>query len=518
MAETGEIKKYLIFIAHSEEVSKERETAIKIIERINRVHSKYHKSYVEAFWWDYEPPAAGRPQESLNLRVDQCDIFLGIIGESWGQPPHTKKYSSGFEEEFHRALDRYKKTNGPKIWIFLRDINEQRLADPGPKLKQNLKFRKYLKTTGEVTYKKYRAWEDFGGQLYDFLVQFINDRSPALEIARSAENIGQMRILPGREKIGSNLQAAPIDNPSFTMPMQLLNLATNLANDLSDPEMDFESDEFSLTDPISASRLNLLLARYISDYHTGELLSGHLANLLFRHRSKIEITPLERAYVFRSMLGNSNVPGWYWFRDLSFQSIIKKLAALSASDPDEEVRKGALRILKENAIPQRNMNEIRQKICENVLNDKNDGIRDIAIDYVNSVFLSGDWNDIEPIIRSSIYITPAVVLEIKTNVFLNDNPDAAMEIINSEISKVPTKIVGRLNSEITKVNDKQLKLSLRHMDDNVAYLAAKELFSRRKITPELANGLLQTAPDRVKYICYKEMIKEGRITDISILN
>jgi len=69
---------------------------------------------------------------------------LGKMGQQTG------KYSSGFEEEFERALARRKATGEPEIWLVFRRPIPDKIKDPGPELSRVLEFRSRLASLREV--------------------------------------------------------------------------------------------------------------------------------------------------------------------------------------------------------------------------------------------------------------------------------------------------------------------------------------------------------------------------------
>ena len=107
---------------------------------VNRLAGRHFGVHIELYRWEDTPPGFGRPQEIINQMVDECDLFIGLLWERWGQS--TGKYSSGFEEEFERARDRRKTQGQPEIWLVFKEIDESKLKDPGPQLSHVLEFRK----------------------------------------------------------------------------------------------------------------------------------------------------------------------------------------------------------------------------------------------------------------------------------------------------------------------------------------------------------------------------------------
>jgi uncharacterized protein DUF4062 len=96
-----------VFLASPDDVKSERAAAEMLVNGINKHLSGTLGWHIHLYKWEDAVPAYGRAQELINEAVDDCTLFVGLLWERWGQP--TGKYSSGFEEEYERALARRKK-------------------------------------------------------------------------------------------------------------------------------------------------------------------------------------------------------------------------------------------------------------------------------------------------------------------------------------------------------------------------------------------------------------------------
>ena len=75
-----------LFLASPNDVVRERKIAEDVIAAINRDFSDHTNCTVELLAWEHVQPGAGRPQERINLCIDQCDLFVGILWKRWGSP------------------------------------------------------------------------------------------------------------------------------------------------------------------------------------------------------------------------------------------------------------------------------------------------------------------------------------------------------------------------------------------------------------------------------------------------
>ena len=98
----------------------------------------------------------GRPQELINQDVDRCDLFIGLIWKRWGTPPDKDdKFSSGFQEEFERSIDRREKSGKPEIALFFKKISDELKEDPGEDLKRVLKFRETVEAGKRILFRDF---------------------------------------------------------------------------------------------------------------------------------------------------------------------------------------------------------------------------------------------------------------------------------------------------------------------------------------------------------------------------
>src|ERR1700687_3293937 len=93
-----------VFLASPGDVKPERMAAEELVSDLNKHLGGILGWHIALYKWEDAIPGYGRPQEIINAAVDECSLFIGLLWESWGQP--TGKYSSGFEEEYERALAR----------------------------------------------------------------------------------------------------------------------------------------------------------------------------------------------------------------------------------------------------------------------------------------------------------------------------------------------------------------------------------------------------------------------------
>src|SRR6185295_7066371 len=73
------------------------------------------------------------------------------------------KYSSGTEEEFEIAYERFKETGRPHLLLYFRAVPQDMMADPGDQLQKVIKFRTRIEVERVGLFKTYETpdqWKD----------------------------------------------------------------------------------------------------------------------------------------------------------------------------------------------------------------------------------------------------------------------------------------------------------------------------------------------------------------------
>ncbi len=107
-------------------------------------------------WETVHSPAGRRRQAIINRKINECDVFLLVLAERWGQDAEDAlPYSSYTEEEFFCALKRWIETGSPDIYLMFKQIDEARRDDPGPQLKLVLQFQEQIHKHNKFWYEKF---------------------------------------------------------------------------------------------------------------------------------------------------------------------------------------------------------------------------------------------------------------------------------------------------------------------------------------------------------------------------
>jgi hypothetical protein len=116
-------------------------------------------------------PDVGHAQDLINERVFRdCKIFALLLWKKWGTP--TKRYSSGFEEEYETARALKAEDNEIRISLYFRDIPSYMLNEPDRELERVLAFRE--KAKDECFYKTYENVDEWAKLLEENLRDWLN--------------------------------------------------------------------------------------------------------------------------------------------------------------------------------------------------------------------------------------------------------------------------------------------------------------------------------------------------------
>ncbi len=188
---SGKLVRHIaIFIGSPGDVNAERKSFPRILEKVNRLKARAKDIVLDPVGWEGTLPGVGPPQKKINEDLRQCDLIVLVLGKRWGTP--TGKYSSGFEEEYRLARRLHK-----EIWLYLRSIPDNMLADPGDQLKKVIQFRNTVEAERKLLFRRYqdeRAWEE---KLTDDLCRWLDGQQPGTSeiestIAQYAGRVGQL--------------------------------------------------------------------------------------------------------------------------------------------------------------------------------------------------------------------------------------------------------------------------------------------------------------------------------------
>ncbi|AOS83976.1 hypothetical protein BIU88_07345 [Chlorobaculum limnaeum] len=178
-----EKRKIRAFIASPNDLAEERRVFRNAIDVLNiGFGDGANVEFVALGWEDTLASTGRRSQGVINQDIDSCDVFILAMHRRWGQDaPDAGIYTSYTEEEFHRALERWKKTGAPEIFVFFKRVDAASEADAGPQLSKVIKFRQHLEETRQILYRYFDSPESFFDEVDTHLRAYAKGDLPKAE-------------------------------------------------------------------------------------------------------------------------------------------------------------------------------------------------------------------------------------------------------------------------------------------------------------------------------------------------
>jgi hypothetical protein len=179
------LKKLRIFAASPSDVANERAKIDTVVDLLKPLAESVGVS-LDASNWAKVVPDAGRPEKVIldQLKLTDCDLFVGIIWHRFGTPPGAanpqtqKEFQSGTEEEFVTAYNLWRKHKRPRIMLY-RCTREVKLdvldPDQFKRVKDFFKQVEDVKGDYPLLYQTFDTTEAFEKLLLRNLQQILLD-------------------------------------------------------------------------------------------------------------------------------------------------------------------------------------------------------------------------------------------------------------------------------------------------------------------------------------------------------
>lgn len=494
---------FTIFFASPSDVAEERNLAEVAVASVNRSVANQLGWQVDLAKWEQSTPTFGRPQSAINALVDSCDLFVGLVWQRWGQP--TGQYSSGFEEEFERAMSRRRSGTEPEIWLYLKKVEHSGLLDPGEQLKKVLEFKELQQHRGEVFFREVESAVDWKQKFQDNLSSYV------LSLALKEKEITNQTVLSpiqGSEDSTILLPEAPRGS-SRLAEFQIKSVSIMLSEFASRHGVEIFEMGDGLTD-FDIVRLFLLTSTLISRKYTNVVMGVHEINLLYKDRGKLDAAFSEKIEILRSMIGRSNdtTPGWFWLQDQADEGLIFDLLfKLSIDDVDGDVRSGALELL---TLARFKMP--REWWPSLPLRHESHNVRAKAFHYLAQV---GDGATVEFL---DTFITDTANTQYadaarnaRFHIISRLDPRAAFTQMLQRGVFVSPERNNLIKSIASSVDDDLLLGGIESSSDELREISTRELLSRRPLPANVAQKLLDDPSFDVRALVLLSLAKNGEL-------
>ncbi len=489
-----------VFLASPSDLTDERRMARDVVDEVNR-YAQQLELEISLLGWEDTLPGCGRPQELINQDVDRCQVFIGLLWQRWGQPTGVEQFTSGFDEEFQRALNRYGSTGSPEVWLFFKNIEPDRLQDPGEQPKMVLTFRKTVEASKRFLYKEFESTQDWERKIRDALMRYVlalgkQSGAKVQDVASS-----QPPIADQRKTLRPDSSLAP---PADKRPAveQIKELLAKIGF-LLQPAEDGYLDGFEV------ARLALLSSSFLYFRYENEFLGIHAANALYEYKEKAAITRAEEHVILRSVLADQYdaVPGWYWFRDLDPQTATDSICSIAKDDRSEALRSRVLDMVGKypSLFPAEQLR--MPDVASEVSTESSDLVRTA---YLRFLGRTGSKSDLALLMNftadTALYVE---VLHARLRILLRADPDRALTEILQVGEEYRTIEIPELKSKVSSVQTGTLIAGLETTTSWLREAIVEELAARGQLSLDRARSMLADDSMKIRAASLRALINKG---------
>jgi HEAT repeat protein len=440
------------FIGSPSDLGPERSAARSLIDEINRVIRDLGWQ-IDLLGWEDTLPGASRPQELINDDIRRCDLFIGLLWHRWGSP--TGRYSSGFEEEYELARELASEAEQIEIWLFLKDIDPDRLADPGEQLDQVLAFRRRVEEQRDVLYKPFSDVDHLLVSLRESLLRYIFRLHANVSVDQTLTP-QQPPVVP-REGADTPVAGGGQTEQAVATLRNIVDAMTNGTR----------------VEVWEAARLRLTASTVFSSAYSAEAVTAHPMNVLYSSERELIPTDFERTLILRSIVsGWDTVPGWRWARDLGDEQVLLRLAGIAVTEKDERARARAVHMLSYARFSPFDPPLSELGWAERLLKDSSSSVVAAAVDYLAGVLPDANTADILVATLKSDQV------ELQAKLLRRANPAKAIAILMGSSSYLSDWELRAYDGVAEDADETLLRVGLTDRRAPVRAFALRELARR----------------------------------------
>jgi hypothetical protein len=493
-----------VFLASPSDLKEERRTTKRVVDEFNSLLAKQFGYQVELVGWEDTVASYGRPQETINRDLVQCDLFLGLMWKRWGTPPSASgPYTSGFEEEFRRSVDRRAQEGRPEISLFFKEIEADRELDAGPELQKVLSFKNSIIDEKQLFFEQFNDIDDFEKKIRRLIITYII-------------NIKNAEV----EKISDQSQLSPADGvPVATMstdgsilePIIYAEGAKFLRDLVS--RMNSDTAAQPITAP-EAARFRLFGTMIGTAENDDATLGAHDANALFIKSPSFVFEDIEIGGLLISGLENylqENLAVWRWY--VAKGGFDNELLPLYATYGSAAQRVGALTAMR--VVSQSldiSQHPARDKYLNNWLGAETpSAVKIAALKYLGDFGVAADLPPIQAELERSDTETTAAATDALIRILLRDSrAKALLALYELQPSYVSRDLLDAIFVNDATLNRDVLIGGVTHKSPLVRRVTAELLASRNMMPPKIAEELLVDGDARVRLAALQSLILSGR--------
>ena len=486
------IKIVRVFIGSPGGLEDERRTAREIIQEVNQAHSEHWGYQFKLVGWEDTIPGYQRPQSLINVDLDKCQYFIGVLWNRWGtKPDHNDSgFTSGFEEEFCRARVLSAAGSMKDIALFFKAVNVPDGLEPGPEIKKVKDFRTLCIDEKRIFFRDFAETADFRDLV----------RSKITEIGWR-----EFELHAPPEPGNSEAEQSPQESAGDKAPVDTKIFDQKALDFIS--AMSSRTRESKQANPYEVARFRLIAASLRRSGNDELYLGNHDANLIFRHRKEISFSFQEiHALVDCGIVGfdHQNVPLWRWLiamgtKNEPFGRV--KLLAIAGNTEEQKNAIKLLQILGESA-PELEPYFTKEKVLTGWLHPEvSNQIFDVAAQFLSSNGTREDIEIIDNISADSPADKKAKLDVIVASIITRSSHEEALKFIcANSIEKVSETFVDSIFSTPSALPTDVLALCLVVKSDGVRLRAVTLLIERGELAEAEAHNLLSDSNHQIRLL------------------
>jgi hypothetical protein len=260
------------------------------------------------------------------------------------------------------------------------------------------------------------------------------------------------------------------DNDKNIIPLQLKTTMQNLNDALNEGILDFQSTLGEKQEAFVTMRFYLLASALAFEQNTNSFLGPHEINLLFLHREKLDLAPIEYKLLFRTLIGGprDTIPGWYWFSKWDPDGIYRLLFYLAIGDKNQDVRINAITLLRDARIRPNPSWINNGNIIELLLNTGDSELTPQILSYILEVGIRDDIALIDNLFKPENESMYRHALAAKLSIISREDPNEGLtQILQLPSDIISEPILSMLREEASELKSHLLEEALDHSNSAI---------------------------------------------------
>ena len=475
------------FLASPGDLQEERKAIREVVAEFNAFWAPELGYQVELLGWEDTIAGFGRPQHIINSEVDQCELFIGMMWKRWGTPPQRDRtHTSGFQEEFERALARRERAGSPEIALLFKRIPEEYSIDPGEDLKKVISFRERMVQEKILLFHEFSTIREIEYLARKTITAYVIRVKKASAFPKGTDASPKRANVKDRAaEVDGHRASSPLSSEGFEFLQSLLETLSQ------------EGAEEHLT-ATDIARFRLL-ANLVTKHGNQEGdLGAHDINLIFvacirgMKLGTRELRCLARLG-FRKYRAE-NVPLWHWYAALA-DSILNPAVLSALVGPDEE-KVGAINALTALSLDMPANDKVmnRRHVVEMWFSRESSGeVRSAALRYLAKKGTAEDYDVVRAEYDTGQQGTSVKALECMIEIRLRTGQVAAARelVVDSEFKTLNPVVLRPVLASFDGASTSALEKGLRHRNVHVRLEALKVLSRRGAISQEMVERLCE---------------------------